>query len=77
MQDSLLNRRQAVRLGPEVDLAQTGIIGFDGPIELEAMRLHGPPEDAPAVFIACPLFRSGRGTSWQRYPGTCRASPLP
>jgi hypothetical protein len=41
MQDSSLNRRQTVRLGAGVAFAQIGIIGFDGQIELEALRLYG------------------------------------
>jgi hypothetical protein len=44
MQESDLNRRQTVRFGPEVAFAQTGIIGFDGQIEVEALRLYGLPE---------------------------------
>ena len=39
MQESDLNRRQTVRFGSEVAFAQIGIIGFDGQIELEALRL--------------------------------------
>jgi hypothetical protein len=31
-------------------IAQIGVIGFDGQIDLEALRLDGPPEDAPAVL---------------------------
>ena len=59
MQDSLLNRRQTIRLGPGVAFAQIGIIGFDGQIELEALRLYGLPEDAPAILHGCPSLPAG------------------
>ncbi|WP_198370213.1 hypothetical protein [Roseomonas rosulenta] len=36
-----------------------GIIGFDGQIEVEALRLFGLPEAAPAVFHACPSVPMG------------------
>ncbi len=56
------NRRQTVRFGPEVAFAQIGIIGFDRQIELEALRLYGLPEDAPAVLSGCPALPTGGGT---------------
>jgi hypothetical protein len=56
------NRRQTVRFGPEVAFAQIGIIGFDGQIELEALRLYGLPEDAPAVLSGCPALPAGGRT---------------
>jgi hypothetical protein len=62
MQDSSLNRRQTVRLGPGVAFAQIGIIGFDGQIELEALRLYGLPEDAPAILYGCPSLPAGTRT---------------
>jgi hypothetical protein len=62
MQESDLNRRQTLRLGPEVAFAQIGIIGFDGQIELEALRLYGLPEDAPAVLYGCPALPAGTRT---------------
>ena len=31
-------------------VAQISIIGFDGQIELEALRLCGLPEEAPAIL---------------------------
>jgi hypothetical protein len=62
MQESDLNRRQAVRFGPEVAFAQIGIIGFDGQIELEALRLYGLPEDAPAILSGCPALPAGGRT---------------
>ena len=62
MRESDLNRRQTVRFGPEVAFAQIGIIGFDGQIELEALRLYGLPEDAPAVLYGCPALPAGTRT---------------
>ena len=56
------NRRQTVRFGPEVAFAQIGIIGFDGQIELEALRLYGLPEDAPAILFGCPARPAGSRT---------------
>ena len=43
MADASLNKRMTVRLGPAVAFAQIGIVGFDGQIELEALRLYGLP----------------------------------
>ena len=34
-------------------------MGFDGQIELEALRLFGLPEAAPAVLYACPAVPVG------------------
>jgi hypothetical protein len=62
MQESDLNRRQTVRFGSEVAFAQIGIIGFDGQIELEALRLYGLPEDAPAILSGCPALPAGSRT---------------
>ena len=62
MQESDLNRRQTLRLGPEVAFAQIGIIGFDGQIEVEALRLYGLPEDAPAILSGCPALPAGGRT---------------
>jgi hypothetical protein len=39
MSDASLNRRMTVRLGGAVALAQIGVVGLDGHIELEALRL--------------------------------------
>ena len=44
MGDASLNRRMTVRLGDAVAFAQLGIVGLDGQIELEALRLYGLPE---------------------------------
>jgi hypothetical protein len=44
-----------VRLGPGVARAQLGIVGFDGMIELAALRLYGLPEAAPALLSGAAL----------------------
>jgi hypothetical protein len=54
MADASLNRRMTVRLGDAVAFAQVGIVGLDGQIELEALRLYGLPEAAPALLCASP-----------------------
>ncbi|GIX10383.1 hypothetical protein [Elioraea sp.] len=60
MANASLNRRQSVRvIGGTVAFAQIGIVGFDGAIELEALRLYGLPEAAPAV-LAGPAHGWGR-----------------
>lgn len=41
MAGASLNKRMTVRLGPGVAFAQIGIVGFDGQVELEALRLYG------------------------------------
>jgi hypothetical protein len=56
MDDANLNRRQTIRVGPGVAYAQFGIVGFDGPIDLQALRLYGLPETAPAVLNGAPLL---------------------
>ena len=33
-----------------------GVIGFDGPIDLQSLRLYGLPEAAPAVLNGRPLL---------------------
>ncbi|TCZ63936.1 hypothetical protein [Roseicella aquatilis] len=65
MDDANFNRRQTIRVGPFVAYAQVGVIGFDGPIDLQSLRLYGLPEAAPAVLNGTPLltgalFGSGR-----------------
>jgi hypothetical protein len=42
-----------------VPFAQVGIVGLDGQIELEALRLFGVPQAAPAVLHACPAVPVG------------------
>ncbi|WP_333669538.1 hypothetical protein [Elioraea tepidiphila] len=60
MADASLNRRQSVRvIGAAIAFAQIGIVGFDGQIELEALRLYGLPDAAPAV-LAGPTHGWGR-----------------
>ena len=59
MADASLNRRQTIRVGAGVAFAQVGIVGFDGQIELEALRLFGLPEAAPAVLYARPSVPIG------------------
>ncbi|MBB5691748.1 hypothetical protein GXW77_05315 [Roseomonas alkaliterrae] len=65
MDDANLNRRQTLRVGASVAYAQVGVIGFDGSIDLQSLRLYGLPEAAPAVLNGTPLltgalFGSGR-----------------
>jgi hypothetical protein len=56
MDDANLNRQQTIRVGPGVAYAQVGVVGFDGPIDLQALRLYGLPEAAPAVLNGTPLL---------------------
>jgi hypothetical protein len=51
-----------MRVSMAVAFAQIGIIGFDGQIELKALRLYGLPEDAPAVIYGCPSLPAGTRT---------------
>jgi len=60
MADSSLNRRMTVRLGAGVAFAQIGVVGLDGAIELEALRLYGLPEDAPASLCGTPALPVGQ-----------------
>jgi len=61
MDDANLNRRMTLRFGPGVSFAQVGIVGFDGVIDLEAIRLYGLPEFAPGILNGTPtLPNSGR-----------------
>jgi hypothetical protein len=62
MAESSLNWRMTIRLGPNVAFAQIGICGFDGTIELEALRPFGLPEAAPAVLYSCPSVPIGNST---------------
>ena len=48
--------QQTIRVGPSVSYAQVGVIGFDGPIDLQSLRLYGLPEAAPAVLNGTPLL---------------------
>jgi len=56
MDDANFNRRQTIRVGASVSYAQVGVIGFDGPIDLQSLRLYGLPEAAPAVLNGTPLL---------------------
>jgi hypothetical protein len=65
MDDANFNRRQTIRVGASVAYAQVGVVGFDGPVDLQSLRLYGLPEAAPAVLNGTPLltgalFGSGR-----------------
>ena len=60
MADSSLNRRMTVRLGDAVAFTQIGIVGLDGQIELEALRLYGLPEAAPALLCGTPTLPVGQ-----------------
>jgi hypothetical protein len=56
MDEANLNRRQTLRMGAGVAFAQVGIVGFDGVIELEALRLYGLPEVAPGILNGTPTL---------------------
>ncbi|HYI82244.1 MAG TPA: hypothetical protein VEX11_03420 [Acetobacteraceae bacterium] len=60
MADASLNRRMTVRLGDAVTFAQIGIVGLDGQIEPEALRLYGLPEAAPALLCGTPTLPVGQ-----------------
>jgi hypothetical protein len=60
MDDANLSRRQAIRVWPGVAHAQIGVVGLDGVIELEALRLYGLPEDAPALLCSTPTLPAGQ-----------------
>jgi hypothetical protein len=60
MADASLNRRMTVRLAEAVAFAQIGIVGFDGQVELEALRLYGLPEHAPALLCGTPALPVGQ-----------------
>lgn len=48
------------RIGPSVAFAQIGLCGFDGQIELEALRLFGLPEAAPVLLCGTPILPVGQ-----------------
>ena len=75
MDDTNFNRLQTIRVGPSASSAQVGVIGFDGPIDLQSLRLYRLPQAAPAVLNGTPLltgalFGSGRRDSLPRSLGT-------
>ena len=49
-----------MRLGDAVAFAQIGIVGVDGQIELEALRLYGLPEAAPSLLCGTPTLPVGQ-----------------
>jgi hypothetical protein len=59
MADAALNLRMTVRLRQSVAFAQIAIVGFDGQIEVEALRLYGLPEHAPALLCGTPALPVG------------------
>jgi hypothetical protein len=58
--DALLNRRMTVRLADAVAFAQVGIMGVDGQIEPEALRLYALPEAAQALLCDTPTSPVGQ-----------------
>ncbi|MCQ4160968.1 glycoside hydrolase family 55 protein [Roseomonas sp. GC11] len=60
MADASLNRRMTVRVAADVAAAQISIVGFDGPIEIEALRVYGLPEHAPALLCGTPALPVGQ-----------------
>ena len=58
--DASLNRRMTVRLGGAAAFAQVGIVGLDGQIGLEALRLYGLPEAAPVLLCGTPTLLVGQ-----------------
>jgi hypothetical protein len=49
-----------MRLGDAVAFAQVGVVGLDGQIEPEALRLYGLPEAAPALLCGTPTLPVGQ-----------------
>jgi hypothetical protein len=49
-----------VRLAEMVALAQIGIVGFDGQIEFEVLRLYGLPKHASALLCGTPTLPVGQ-----------------
>jgi len=48
--------RQTIRVGSSVSYPQVAVIGFDGPIDLQSLRLYGLPEATSAVLNGTPLL---------------------
>jgi hypothetical protein len=40
--------------------AQIGFVGFDGQVEVEALRLYGLPEAAPVLLCGTPTLSVGQ-----------------
>jgi hypothetical protein len=72
MAGASLNRRMTVRLGDAVAFAQIGVVGLDGRMELEALRLHGLPEAALSLLCGTPTLLWASGSSPRRSPSSCR-----
>ena len=60
MAGSSLNRRVTVRLGGGAAFARIGVVGPDGQIELEALRLCGFPGAAPAPLCGTSALPVGQ-----------------
>ena len=60
MADASPNRRMTVRIGDAAAFAQIGVVGLDGQIELEALRLYGLPDAAPALLCGTPTLPVGQ-----------------
>ena len=58
--DASPNKRMTVRLGAGMAFAPIGIVGFDGQIELEALRLYGLHEATPALLCGTPALPVGQ-----------------
>ena len=61
----------AVRHGDAVAFAQIGVVGLDGQIELEALRLFGLPDEAPALLCGTPTLPVGQREFAVEAPRTC------
>lgn len=59
MADASLNRRVTVRLGYSPAFVQVEIVGLNGQMELEALRLSGLPKAAPALLSGTPTLPVG------------------
>lgn len=62
MDGANLNRRPTIWVQSAVAFTQIGIIGFDGHIEFEALRLDGLQEDASEILYGCPSLPAGTRT---------------
>ena len=72
MADASLNRRQTIQVGAGVAFAQVGIVGFDGPINLQSLRLFGLQGPRQRCFMPASQYGGGRGSSRRRCRGTRR-----
>jgi hypothetical protein len=75
MADASLNRQMTVRLEDAVAFAQIGVVGLDGQIELEALRLYGLPEAVSALLCGTPTLPIGRREFAAEGRSTCRTWP--